>query len=97
MPQQGFGGSQRSQAGYSMPSQGGDYPFTGQTFASLSLGESQGYQQPQGYSQGFSQGFSQQGDSQQGGYNLSLSQDFALTSSQEELYRFGEVWGAGPA
>ena len=50
----------------------------------------------QGYSQGWSP--SQGADSSQGGaggYGLSLSQDFALTASQEELYRIGEVWGAG--
>ena len=109
MPQAGIAYQpSRPQAGYGLPTQGDSQgyaaAFTGQTFASLSLSDSQpGFGQfPQGYSQGNGYGYSQ-GDSQGGGvgsangYNLSLSQDFALTSSQEELYRFGEVWGAGPA
>jgi len=74
-------GSQRSQGYY-------DQPLTQQTY-SMSLNDSQ--PQTQGYSQGYSQS-----DASQPAFQLS-SQDFALTSSQDELYRWGgDVWGAGP-
>jgi len=32
------------------------------------------------------------GAQSQQSFGLSLSQDFALTSSQDDLYRFGEIW-----
>ena len=71
--------------------------------APLTQGYSQGYDsQPltQGYADPSyaTQGYSQQAYSEasQPAYQLS-SQDFVLTSSQDDLYRFGsDVWGAGP-
>uniref|UniRef100_A0A7S2DKE2 Upf1 domain-containing protein n=2 Tax=Haptolina brevifila TaxID=156173 RepID=A0A7S2DKE2_9EUKA len=93
----------------------GEYgmPVTQQSFASMSLSDSQptAFDSQQGVYQ--TQGYGSQSsyDSQQQGYygaqqmpfsqgderaNLSLSQDFALTSSQEDLYRYGDVWGGPP-
>ena len=60
----------------------------------FSMTESQ--QQHAGYSQNLASQNTFGDASSQQGYNLSLSQDFVLTSSQEEMYRFGEVWGATP-
>ena len=62
-------------------------------------GNSQQYQ-TQGYTthsqQSFpGQSYNSQGDASQPAFQLS-SQDFVLTSSQDELYRYGDVWGAGP-
>jgi len=69
----------------------------------------QGAYQTQGYGSQ-SQGTYGYDSQQQGGYygapqmpfsqgdergNLSLSQDFVLSSSQEDMYRYGEVW-SGP-
>ena len=82
-------GSQRSASGYGMD------PLT-QASYSLSLSDSQ--PQTQGYASANSQGYSQASqpafssqqsftDSQGGGQFALSSQDFALTSSQEDLYR----------
>jgi len=60
--------------------------MTQQTY-SLTLNEMDGVESPQScQTQGYGVDQSQQS------FGLSLSQDFALTSSQEDLYRFGEVW-----
>jgi regulator of nonsense transcripts 1 len=95
-PSHSYGGgySAPRPAGYSHGGGGGyggsqgDLAGTQQTFGSLSLGggSQPPYQIPD----------SQTSSSQGGALSMSLSQDFALTSSQEELYRFGDVWGAGP-
>ena len=83
--------SQRSQ-GYM--TQGYDEGSLTQQTYGMSLNDSS---QPQGFAnQSYpSQGYSQQSfsDASQPGYQLS-SQDFVLTSSQDELYRFGD-WSAG--
>ena len=89
-----------SQSEYAMPA-------TQQSFGSMSLTDSQpafdsqqGAFQTQGYgsqSQGYGYDSQQQGyyGAPQMAFSQGDSQDFALTSSQEELYRYGEVW-SGP-
>ena len=88
----GMGGGGGGRAGgymaagqhHSQLSQGGDFAGMQQTFGSLSLGSGSQSQPPYNLPDSQTQ-------------QMSLSQDFALTSSQEELYRFGDVWGAGPS
>lgn len=94
-PQMGgmAGGNPTDYMGGAPYSQDGMVPVTQQSFASMSLSDSQpiaydSQQQHMYQTQGY--GSQQSYDSQ---YNLSLSQDFALPSSQEELYRYGDVWG----
>lgn len=89
-----------SQSEYAMPA-------TQQSFGSMSITDSQpafdsqqGAFQTQGYgsqSQGYGYDSQQQGyyGAPQMAFSQGDSQDFALTSSQEELYRYGEVW-SGP-
>lgn len=69
-------------------------PASGLTFASLSLSDLQLQTTSSGLYDQFwcSDAFHDVGSQGQCS-GLSLSQEFALTSSQEELYRFGEVWG----
>ena len=111
LPVGGGGGGTRAN-GYAQPFSGGPQRPQGyassqsdymtQSFGSMSLSDSQPFSMTESQQQqqaSLTQTFlSQQNLSETSSQQAySLSQDFVLTSSQEDMYRFGDVWGANPS